>query len=226
MAYVRGFAVKACVGAPSLDLLTACNQGAFPAYNHVREGTVVYLPRLLGSPGDYSWDPLLEPGKGTSMRAGFRIPQELSKEDDIEFSIETLEIGDASGEGDDYHINFGFVGAAPGGEAWGGRKKIPSDNRNDWHPDSSGIISRRRKLGRVGITEVDRLSIDEAEIVVSKEHSVVQMQSNIWLRDQQIGAEVPALQGNFSSWQFALEALYDRIACGGCETLHYDNPAR
>lgn len=222
MAYVRGFAVKAYAAAPSLDFLDACDQGAFPAYYHAREGTVVYLPRLMGQSGDYSWDPLLEPGKDSSTRAGFKIPKELSNQHP-EFSIETLEIGDASGEGDDWHINFGFVGTASGGEPWRGRRRIPSDNHNDWHPDSSGTISRRHKVGRVGITEVNLLSIDEAEIQIHQEHGVVEMRSNIWLRDEQVSGEVPTLHSNFDSWQLAIRALYDRIACGGCETLHFDN---
>jgi hypothetical protein len=217
--YSRGYAVLANIRVPSMDLLKACDDGVFPSSYHHRNGVVVYLPRLMNGDGGHSWDPLLEEDSGSrAPRVGFGIPKQLDTETVEDFKIETLEIGSTTPEG---YIDFGFVATSVRGQAWGGHLKFPSENINDWHRDSSGRFATRNAVGRVGITDTDMLSIDEADLQLHADKGVAIVQSNSRLESFQVGSVAPALPSRLADWQLAVNALYERIGCGGCESLHY-----
>ncbi len=179
---------------------------------------MVYLPRLMSGDGGHSWDPLLEDSGSRARRVGFGIPKQLDKETVEDFKIETLEIGSTTPDG---YIDFGFAATSVSGQAWAGYLKFPSENIDDWHRDSSGRFATRTAVGRVGITDRDMLSIDEADLQLHPDKGLAVVQSTTLLEGFRVGSEAPRLPSRLEDWQLAVDALYERIECGGCLSLHY-----
>lgn len=223
--YMRGYAVKALINNPTWELAQARDAGEFPFSHQDTRVMGVYLPRLMGSPGGHSWDPLLEAEGDRSPRVGFRIPEVLLRQEVDQYLIETTEVGEAEDDGEDLRITFGFVATGPHGQCWSGQRSLPSHNPKDWHTSSSGYLSLRHRVGRVGIVDGNLLNIDEAFLSVYTDKRVAIVQSEVLFSNYAVGQEPPDLAtitDGLETWQPALNALYDRIACGGCDYMHYD----